>query len=171
MLKKSITYTDFNGDEQTEDFYFNLSKAEITKMELSRKGGLKEHLEAIVAAQDGKEIIAEMENIVRLAYGKKSDDGRRFIKNQQLWEEFQSSEAYSVFFMELVTETNAAIAFVNGIVPKDLSEQVNADQIPLPDNVKELAGDGTPQKLTPSEIAEMDSDELKSGLATGKYIL
>ena len=123
VLKKTITYTDFNDEEVSEDFFFHLSKAELVELEMSHKGGLSESLKRIVAAEDGKAIIAEFKSILLGAYGKKSEDGRRFIKNQQLRDEFESSEAYSVLFMELVTDTAKAIEFINGIIPKGMGEE------------------------------------------------
>lgn len=123
MLKKTITYTDFNGEEVSEDFFFHLSKAELVELEMSHQGGLSEALKRIVAAEDGKSIIAEFKNIILGAYGQKSEDGRRFIKNQQLRDEFESTEAYSVLFMELVTKTDAAIEFINGVIPAGMAEE------------------------------------------------
>lgn len=123
MLKKTIKYTDFNGEEVEEDCYFNLSKAEIAEMELSTEGGMGEYLKKIVASNNGKEIISAFKDILLRSYGKRSDDGRRFIKNQQIREEFESSEAYSTIFMDLVTNADAAAEFVNGIVPKEMIEE------------------------------------------------
>ena len=123
MLKKTITYEDFNGETISEDFFFHLSKAELVELEMSHQGGLSESLKRIVAAEDGKGIIAEFKNIILGAYGKKSEDGKRFIKNQQLREEFESSEAYSELFMELVTNTDAAIEFINGVIPSGMAEE------------------------------------------------
>lgn len=123
MLKKTITYEDFNGETVNEDFFFHLSKAELVELEMSHEGGLSESLQRIVAAEDTKSIIAEFKNIILTSYGQKSPDGRRFIKNQQLREEFESTEAYSTLFMELVTDTDAAINFINGIIPKGLAEE------------------------------------------------
>lgn len=124
MLKKTITYEDFNGDEVSEDYFFHLSKAELVELEMSHQDGLSEALKRIVAAEDGKSIIAEFKKILLGAYGQKSADGRRFIKNQQLRDEFESSEAYSTLFMELVTDAGAAIEFINGIIPKGMSDDV-----------------------------------------------
>lgn len=123
MLKKTITYTDFNGDEVSEDFFFHLSKAELVELELSYKGGLQEAIKRIVAAEDGKAIIGEFKKIILGAYGERSADGRRFIKNQTLRDEFESTEAYSTLFMELVTDADKAAEFVRGIIPKDLVEE------------------------------------------------
>ena len=118
MLKKTITYTDYNGNERKEDFYFNLTKAEIMEMELSTTGGLSEMIQRVVAAQDGPAIIKIFKDLVLRAYGVKSPDGKRFIKSEELSTEFAQTEAYTEIFMELATNAEAAAAFVNGIVPK-----------------------------------------------------
>jgi hypothetical protein len=118
MLKKTITYTDFNGIERTEDFYFNLTKAEIAEMELEIPGGMTAMIERITKTQDTPSLIKLFKDLILRSYGKKSDDGRRFIKNQEVVDEFKDSEAYSELFMELATNADAASAFVNGIVPK-----------------------------------------------------
>lgn len=117
MLKKTFTYTDYNGVERTEDHYFNLSKAELMEMELSTTGGLAEMINKIVAAQDAPSIVKMFKELVLKAYGQKSDDGRRFIKSKELSDSFAQTEAYSQLFMELATDADAAAAFVNGIVP------------------------------------------------------
>ena len=124
MLKKTIKYTDYNGNERTEDFYFNLTKAEIMEMEMSTTGGLAEMIQRIVAAQDSPAIIKVFKDLVLKAYGQKSADGKRFIKSAELRDEFEQTEAYSILFMELATDADAAGAFVNGIVPSDMSKQL-----------------------------------------------
>lgn len=121
MLKKTITYEDYNGNSRTEDFYFNLTQAEVTEMELSVEGGLVEMIRRIVAAQDGKQIIATFKDLILRAYGEKSPDGKRFVKNDALRESFAQTEAYSQLFMELATNAEAASAFVNGIIPTALT--------------------------------------------------
>lgn len=122
MLKKTITYTDYNGVERTEDHYFNLSKAEIMEMEMGTTGGLAEMIKKIVAAQDAPAIIKIFKDLVLKAYGEKSADGRRFIKSQELSEAFSQTEAYSQLFMELATDAEKGAEFVNGIVPADMSK-------------------------------------------------
>ena len=117
MLKKTFTYVDYNGVERTEDHYFNLSKAELMEMELSTTGGLAEMINKIVAAQDAPAIVKTFKELVLKAYGQKSADGRRFIKSEELSNEFAQTEAYSQLFMELATDADAAAKFVNGIVP------------------------------------------------------
>lgn len=120
MLKKTITYIDYNDVERTEDFYFNLTKAEITEMEMSTTGGLSEKIQNIVQAQDIPEIIKIFKELVLKAYGVKSPDGKRFIKKEELTEAFSQTEAYSQLFMELATDADAAAKFINGITPKDI---------------------------------------------------
>lgn len=120
MLKKTITYTDYNGAQRTEDFYFNLSKAEIMEMEMGTSGGLAEMIQKIVAAQDAPAIIKIFKDLVLKAYGEKSPDGKRFIKSEEISTAFSQTEAYSQLFMELATNSDAAAEFVNGIVPQDM---------------------------------------------------
>jgi hypothetical protein len=120
MLKEKITYTDYDGNSRTEDFYFNLTQAEVTKMELSTSGGLVKQIEKIVAAQDGAAIIETFQNIILASYGEKSPDGKRFIKSKELSEGFSQTEAYSQLFMKLATDANAATAFINAITPSSI---------------------------------------------------
>ncbi len=123
MIKKTITYTDYNGVERTEDFYFNLTKTELSKMELSTAGGLVAMIERIIAAKDGKAIMSTMESIIHQSYGEKSADGKRFEKhNGALADAFAETEPYDILFMELVTDANAAAAFVKGILPEDMQK-------------------------------------------------
>lgn len=117
MLKKTITYTDYNNVERTEDFWFNLSRAEVMEMEMSTTGGLSEMIKRIVATQDAPAIIKVFKDLVLKAYGEKSADGRRFVKSEEIATAFSQTEAYSIIFMELATDTEAAADFVNGITP------------------------------------------------------
>ena len=126
MLKKTITYKDFDDTERTEDFYFNLTKAEVLEMEMGTTGGLAKMLEKIVREQDNKRIVETFKEIVLKAYGEKSPDGKRFIKSPALSEEFAQTGAYSDLFMELATNAEAASAFINGIIPHQLGDHLPA---------------------------------------------
>ena len=117
MLKETITFVDYNGVERTEDFYFNLTNAEVTEMEMSTSGGLAEMINRVVAAQDAPAIIRIFKDLILKAYGVKSPDGKRFIKSDEISTEFSQTEAYSQLFMKLATDADAASRFVNGIVP------------------------------------------------------
>lgn len=120
MIKKTITYTDYNGNQRTENFYFNLTKAEVTRMEMSVQGGMAEMIDRIIAAQDAPSLIDTFEKMIQKSYGVKTPDGRGFIKRPEDLESFMATEAYSELFMELVTNAAAAAEFVNGIMPKDI---------------------------------------------------
>lgn len=129
MIKKTVTYDDYNDFSRTEDFYFNLTKAEVMEMQLSTVGGLDTMLKKLVASNDMPSIIKVFKELVLKAYGEKSPDGRRFIKNDELRAEFEQTEAYSIIFMELATDDKAAAEFINGIVPKDLADQANIKEV------------------------------------------
>ena len=124
MLKKIITYTDYNGVERTEPFYFNLSKAELMEMELGVTGGMTEMLNKIINAKDGPSLMKTFKEMIMKAYGVKSDDGKRLIKSEELSIAFTQTEAYSVLFMELITDDKAAADFVNGIIPNEIQAEV-----------------------------------------------
>lgn len=144
MLKKTITYKDYNGVERTEDFYFNLTEAELMKMEWGTAGGIADTIQAIVKAKDNVTIVKLFEDIIAKAYGKKSPDGRRFIKNQEVLDDFQQTEAYSKLYMELATNEDAAAEFINGVIPEDLAKRAQQNQaleatdnvFPLPQNLQ-----------------------------------
>lgn len=129
MLKKDITYTDYNDHERTETWYFNLNDAELVELQMSTNGGLDVLITRIVQEEDAPKLMELFKKIILLSVGKKSDDGKYFTKNEQIREEFASTEAYVKLFMELSTDADAAVKFINGIVPKD--KQVN-DPIPFP---------------------------------------
>ena len=139
MLTKPITYTDYNEVERTEDFLFNLSKAELMEMELCTTGGLTEMIRKVVQTQDIPSIIKVFKDIILKAYGEKSPDGKTFIKidenGRKLADKFAQTEAYSVLFMELATDDVAAAAFINGIIPKDLRDANTAAPTLVPKNV------------------------------------
>lgn len=117
MLGKTVKYTDYDGNEREETFHFNLSKAELAEMELSEDGGLVKTIERITAAQSSKELVALFKKVLLQAYGEKSPDGKRFIKNQELRDAFSQTEAYSIIFMEVATDAEKAAAFIHAIVP------------------------------------------------------
>lgn len=120
MLKKEISYVDFEGIERKEPFYFNLTKAEVLEWEMGISGGMVQFLEKIVAERDNVKIIAAFKELILKAYGEKSPDGRRFIKSEELSTAFSQTGAYSELFIELATDEKAAADFINGIVPQDM---------------------------------------------------
>lgn len=150
MLKKIIKYENFNGQPAEEEFYFNLTEAEIAEMELSLMGGLGSYLKEIVAKKNSAAVIQAFKDILTKAIGKKSEDGSRFVKNAAIVEDFLSSPAYSALFMELVTDAEASAAFIRGIVPQRLAGQ-DTQTVALPEQPS------MPQ-LSPEKLAELSGD-------------
>ena len=122
MYIKTINYTDYNGNARTEDHYFNLTEAEVLEMEMSTNGGFSERIKRIIAAQDTATLITIFKDLIKKSYGRKSLDGRKFEKSEEIFNEFKDTEAYSILFMELATDAKAATEFVNGIAPKKKSD-------------------------------------------------
>lgn len=123
MLKKAITYVDYNGVERTESFYFNLSKAELIEMEYGTVGTFTSMIQNIIDAQDEPELIKLFKSLILKSYGKKSADGRRFEKSEEISKDFSETEAYVILFMELARDSKAASEFVNGIIPADIDRE------------------------------------------------
>lgn len=128
MLKKLIEYTDYNGKQRKENFYFALNKAELMEMELGTVGGMQNLIQLIIDKQDIPEIVKTFKMLVLKSYGEKSADGVRFIKSDELSTAFSQTEAYANLFMELISDANAAAAFINGIVPADLVKSIQEDE-------------------------------------------
>ena len=116
MFKKTIKYTDYNGNKREEQFYFNLSRAELMEMELSTQAGVEELVRLMVQTKDNAKIVSLFKDLILKSYGIKSEDGTRFIKSQELRDSFEQSEAYSELFMEILSDTNAQAEFIDGLV-------------------------------------------------------
>ena len=170
MLKKRIQYNGFDGDTFEEDFYFHLSKAEMAEMALGHQD-FAGYLRQIVAANDGATIMAEFKKIIAATVGKKAPDGKQFIKNKDITDAFMQSDAFSVLFMELVTNATAASEFVNGVVPADMRGEIAAaTDIPFPG----LEGSGVkivqvaqeaekaPEDYTIEELVAMDEEAFRA---------
>lgn len=130
MYKKTITFTDYNGVERTEDFYFNLNESEVMKLEMRVPGGLTAMMQRIVQKLDAQQIIDTFEDLIRQSYGEKSPDGREFRKDAGLVERFMQTEAYNKLFMELCTDSKAASEFFNSIIPQKLDSEVGKQTNP-----------------------------------------
>ena len=139
MLKKVITYTDYDGNERTETHYFNLSKAEMLDMELFTVGGYSNMLQRVIEEQDQIEIVKIFKELVLKSYGIKSDDGKRFMKSEEITKAFTETEAFTELYMELATDSEAAAAFANGIMPKDIQAEVREKLPDGPMDIKDLA--------------------------------
>lgn len=132
MLKRNITYTDFNGEEVTEAFYFNLTKSELVKLEVHYNEGLDVAIRNIIKAENRKALIEEFQKIILLAYGEKSDDGKRFVKSDAIREAFSQHAAFDALFIELATNDVAASDFIKGVLPNDMQEEIAKATLPPP---------------------------------------
>lgn len=124
MYKTTVTYTDFEGLNRTEDLYFNLTTTELVKMENSESGGLEKRIKNMMQRQDTPQIMKTMEDVIRMSYGVKSPDGRKFIKNDEVYEDFLQSGAYDAFYMSVITDADKGSEFINGIIPADIKAKV-----------------------------------------------
>lgn len=140
MIKKTITYTNYNGEEITEDFYFNFTRAELMEMQLETPGGMSETIQKIVSTKDMPGLAKIFSDLLLKSYGVKSPDGRRFIKSKEISEEFAQTEAYSELYMELATDSTAAAEFINGIIP------VGMKRDEIPEIIEGGAVTGTPNE-------------------------
>lgn len=187
MLKKSITYMTFNDEEVTEDFYFHLSKADIIKLNLSHDGGLEGWVKRVQETEDVNAVVTELEKMVLNSFGKKSDDGRRFVKDPEALADFKSSPAWDELFVELVTNPEKTAQFVAGLIPKGPDSEAVQTEIEKvramaqadarkadqdQEDKKNVFEEGNqPRVLTREEAVAMDDSELKSGLMSGRYQL
>lgn len=155
MFKHEISYTDYNGVERKETFYFNLSKAELMEMELSTQAGVEEMIRVMIATNDNAKIVGLFKDLILKSYGIKSEDGRRFIKSQELREQFEQSEAYSEFFMQMVSnEDDLQTKFINGVISG--TNVPNMDEKEAIAKLKELGYDTTQiEKTSSAEVVEM----------------
>lgn len=126
MYKTTVTYEDFDGNQKTEDLYFNLTKAEITKLQLGTVGGFDKKIQSIIDSKDSTKIIALFEELILLSYGKRTEDGG-FVKSKKISDEFSTTEAYSELFMTLISDEKAQKAFFLGIMPRDIASQVEGE--------------------------------------------
>lgn len=122
MYAKTIKYTDYNGNQREETFYFNLSKAELIDLEWRTPGGLENYMKHIMSMMDGQALADTFKMLIEKSYGVKDPEGRRFIKNEQVLKNFTETEAYVELYVQLATDDKAAAEFVNGIFPKEAVE-------------------------------------------------
>lgn len=157
MLKKTMTFKDYNDEEVTEDFYFNLNKAELIELQVI-KNDFAAYIKKLISEKDYETLLARFKQIILMAVGEKSPDGRRFIKNEQIRDNFVQTEAYSELLMSLATDAGNAAEFIKGIMPAGLSEELDEATA-----VETLSNDPA-QDETPAWIAENrepTKDELK----------
>lgn len=150
MLTKAITYTDYNGNKKTKNFYFNLTKTELAKMELLNKAGMEETIKQMINEDDREKIVSLFESLVLGAVGEKSADGERFEKSDEIRAAFQQHPAYDVLFMELISNSKSMADFINAIVPAEVSEGAKNNKRTINDvmGYEVIPEEGTPN-ITP----------------------
>ena len=124
MLKKTITYVDYDGRERTEDFWFNLSKTELTKLDAELPGGVLGVLRKIIDKQDRKALVDFIETLILRSYGEKTLDGKRFVKTPDMAEEFMQTPAYDELFMSILSDTDSQTSFINGVIPQSMVKEI-----------------------------------------------
>ena len=159
MIKKTITYVNFNDVEVTEDFFFNFTKAELIELEASEEGGISAMIERLEKSKKGSEILAIFKKVILQAYGEKTSDGKRFVKNQEIREAFQATEAYSAMFMEMATDADIGAAFFNGLIPKNIEQIVEAERQARANNAAKDSASG----MTQAEMARARSEANMQG--------
>lgn len=130
MYTMTREYEDFFGNVRKEDFRFNLTKAELLNLETSENGGIQGILLKIIQTQDVAKLMEFMRKFIDMSYGEVSNDGRKFIKSPEILENFKSTQAYSDIYTDLATNSEEAIKFIKGILPKDLSKDINVNELP-----------------------------------------
>ena len=138
MLKKLIKYTDYNGVERQENFYFNLNETELMEMETEVTGGMRQLLEDMMEKQDIPKIMKAFKTIILKAYGEKSPDGRRFMKSDELSTAFTQTEAYNELYMELLSDAKKAAAFITALMPEDMRGDANDNKVLTPVGKEEV---------------------------------
>ena len=124
MLKKTITYTDYDGMARTEDFWFNLSKTELTKLDAELPGGVLGVLRKIIDKKDRKALVDFIETLILRSYGEKTLDGKRFVKTPDMAEEFMQTPAYDELFMSILSDTDSQTSFINGVIPQSMAKEI-----------------------------------------------
>lgn len=140
MLKKTITYVDYNDQKRTEDYWFHLTKSELIELDASNEGGLETTIRKIVKETDTKRIVELVKNLVLKSYGEKSADGKRFVKSKEAAEAFMQTEAYSQLFVDLISDPDQMTAFFKGIIPQDVREQADKMAKENPEAIKPIEG-------------------------------
>ena len=174
MLKKSITYKDFNGVEQTEEFHFHLSAEKLMELESTLPGGFEKYTTKVMESGDGGQILDLFKKIIRMSIGRVSEDGKRFDQNDEITADFVSTNAYTKLFIMLGKDADTAAKFFNGLVPQDLAEQVeelkggNGEPVTRERfEAERRHRSASPKVLTQAEAQAMSQEELLAKMKDG----
>lgn len=162
MIKKTLTFENYDGETVTEDFYFNIEQFELVELEASENDGISKYLESIVSESDGAKIIAMYKKLLLLGYGQRTAKGG-FSKTDEIRNEFMASKAFSIIAMEIMTEPGAAVEWVRGMLPTELMAKVPAESLQLPEvPVSEPEPITRNVEKTTAELAAMSQEELNA---------
>jgi hypothetical protein len=173
VLKKTIKYTDFNGNEQSEEFHFHLSAEKLLELEATLPGGFEQHVDRIMASEDGAQILELFKRLISMSIGKVSEDGKRFVQNDEIHDAFTQTNAYTKLFLELGSSADIAAKFFNGIVPNDLAVQAAKMQAGGGDSAtRERVNTSPPVRkiISKADAETMGRDELFQKMQQGYEI-
>jgi hypothetical protein len=152
VIKKTITFEDLDGNTVTEDFYFHITKAELMEKQFGTQGGFDTYLRRILSTDDQGKIFSTFREIIGMSVGRRSPDGRSFLKTPEITAEFMGTEAYSELLSELSTDASAAAIFVRGVVPQSLAEK-------LPNDV--LGSDLPNKEVKNPQVVELPAKDIR----------
>lgn len=150
MYKVDLEHENFDGETVTSTLYFN-----ITKTRLAKNLELRDELDEIQKMIGGEtreltpgeiqKIVNLVEKIMKISYGVRSEDGKRFDQRADRWEEFQQTAAYDAFLYSLFETPSKATEFMVGVMPKDLIRQAEAQ-------IKQVEEANPSKELTTAEL-------------------
>ena len=135
MQKLTVQYQNFDGDLETEDLYFHLNIKELQEME-NWDVPLTKRIAKLTKTEDGKEAFELMRDIVEAAYGERSADGKRFVKNPEVLKNFTQGLAYDEVIISFIDGTTDLGKFVEGLLPKKVFELAKKNAKDSHDEVK-----------------------------------
>lgn len=153
MLRREITFRDFNGDMVTETHYFNMTETELTMLEVSFEGGLEKTIKKIEEKKDAATLLGEFRKIILMSYGERTADGKHFLKSEERSAIFEQSGAYNKLFMDLISDEEFAAQFIQGLIPEELSSAVDAKKKELQEGMADALG------TRPKTAAELAAEQ------------
>lgn len=184
MIKKTVTFTNYNDQEVTKSYYFNIDKLEAAELELEY-GDLIETVEELLESSDGKKVYGIFKEIILNAVGQKSADGNSFIKNQQIRDEFAGSPALGEIIMDMFKNPEAAGPFLEGMLPASMLAEARAQEereklealvnasgtgdvptlTPVAPVLEETPKERTDEEIQTLPVSELTNEEMKRLIA------
>ena len=130
MHSHTITYENFNGETKTKVVNFNLTEAELTKLQKDYLdvGGINKVMDEAIASGDTKQLLDFFELLVHRSYGIKSADGEEFDKSPEIMAHFEFQAYYSNLYMSFFEdEGRVGQAFIRAVMPPELIRKAEAN--------------------------------------------